>query len=165
MQSATEISNLNEKIINTLKQKENKNFEGVDVCLVRIKQEKDFCNLTFAGAKRPLFIFNAENSTIKRIKGVRKTIGGNINSFNKVDYEQEQFILHKNDIIYLTSDGFVDQHNPKRKRFGTEPFTKLLENIALKELSTQENILLEKLNNWQLTENQTDDIAILGVKF
>ena len=67
-------------------------------------------------------------------------------------------------MIYLTTDGYVDQNNPAIKKFGTRNLTKLLKEIAEKKLPEQRQILEYKLDGHQAAELQRDDITIVGIK-
>ena len=66
--------------------------------------------------------------------------------------------------MYLTTDGYIDQNNKERKRFGTKIFENILNKIASKELSEQKQILETELDNWQSKEKQRDDITVIGIK-
>ena len=72
--------------------------------------------------------------------------------------------MQKHDLLYLTSDGYVDQNNKERRRFGSKKFTDILNKIALKKLTEQKQILETELAQWQGNEKQRDDITIVGIK-
>ena len=122
---------LNLGIRKSLKQDITENHDGMDLCLCRIEEEPHnssnltysplthsllthskptHSKVTFVGAKRPLFYYKSQEKELKRIKGSRKSIGGYYQN-NKVEFTNQEIILQKNDIIYLTTDGYIDQNN------------------------------------------------------
>ena len=101
------------------------------------------------------------------IKGNRKAIGG------RQKEEKRFFTNHRIDIpgkgqdgimLYLTTDGFVDQHNPRNRRYGSSRFKKFLRDHAHMEAERQGEILLEELKNHQGDEEQRDDITVIGLR-
>ena len=84
--------------------------------------------------------------------------------YNKIVFTNKEIILQQNDLIYLTTDGYIDQNNKERKRFGTKKFENILNKIANMELSEQKQILETELDNWQRNEKQRDDITVVGIK-
>ncbi len=151
-------------IIKSLKQNKSRNNDGMDVCLCRIeKQENQGAYIQFSGAKRPLFLYKADSGKIEIIKGSRRSIGGVRRNLKK-SFATNLINVEKNDILYLTSDGYIDQNNSKRERFGTKNFVKLLNKIATKDLNKQKEILDVKLTDYIGISKQRDDITILGVK-
>ncbi len=156
---------LNLLVVKTLKQKETNTGmnDGMDVVLCRIEMLDNKYNFTFAGAKRALFYYNSEKKEVERIKGSRLTIGGYIQNKNE-KFENRTFIAHKNDTIYLMTDGYIDQNNKERKRFGSPRVKRLIAEIGHLSASEQYNAFEQKLNNWQKEEMQRDDITLLGLR-
>ncbi len=157
---------LHKGIIYALKQEKTENSDGMDVCLCKLEKQKDNnTKITFSGAKRPLYYFEKSKNKLTRLKGDRKTIGGKKVGRNTISkFTNTKIILQKNDLIYLTTDGYIDQNNKERKRFGSKKLEKLLNNIANKTLVEQKQILEIELDNWQGTESQRDDITVIGIK-
>ena len=67
-------------------------------------------------------------------------------------------------MIYLTSDGYIDQNNNERHRFGTVKFMKLLRIISNRPTIAQRQVLLRELIDFMEGEEQRDDISIWGIK-
>ncbi len=157
---------LHKGIIHALKQEKTDNSDGMDVCFCKIeKQEENKTKITFSGAKRPLYYFENNKNKFTKIKGDRKIIGGKkigVNTISK--FTDTEIILQKNDLIYLTTDGYIDQNNKERKRFGSKRLEFTINNIANKTLTEQKQTLETELDNWQGTEEQRDDITIIGIK-
>ena len=80
--------------------------------------------------------------------------------------------LQPEDIVYIFSDGYVDQTGGKEgKKFKMPAFKKLLINIHTSPMEIQKSILentLEAWRNQQIREGvfheQTDDIIVMGLK-
>jgi len=158
------LEQLNIGIKHSLKQETSSNRDGMDVCLCRLEVLPDGqTEITYCGAKRPLFHFNHKKRKIERFKGTRKSIGGS--SRKPEAFKDQKFILEHGDELFLTSDGYIDQNNPKRDRFGTPKFTSLLQLIAGKPMNLQRNMLNDALNEFMDGEEQRDDILVIGLKY
>lgn len=147
-----------------LQQDEQMNNDGMDVCLVMIESKRDSADVqvTFAGAKRPLFHY-CEGLGFHEVKGDRKSVGG-WQKEKLVTFTNVQLDLKKGACLYLTSDGFVDQHSLTNKKYGTKKLRKILENISPLDLKVQEEHLTNELNTHQSTQLQRDDITVFALK-
>ncbi len=157
------LEKINHDIQYLLKQDTTNNSEGMDmsVCLIN-RMSDNSVEITFAGAKQNLFFYNLQEKKLKRIKGDRKSIGGYHN--RNFEFTNYSFVAQKNEILYFTSDGYIDQANPERKRFGTKRLMALIEKISNKTMHEQKEILTVSLNKWKQKELQRDDISIVGLK-
>ena len=153
---------LNNLIIKSLSQETTNNRDGMDLALVRIIKDKEKFDICFAGAKRPL-VYYEKGKNIEVIKGSRRSVGG-IMAFTSFEYEQKKVILEKDDMIYLSTDGLIDQNNKERRRFGTPRFLKLLNEIKDLPLQEQKIEILTKLEEFKQDEHQRDDITVWGIK-
>lgn len=162
------LKELNKGILNALEQEDSKDSEvndGMDICLCRFcKNDEHTTNVRFAGAKRPLIIWRSAYNKIEQIKGTRKSLGGAHNPRNKEVFTNHDVEITNEDVIYLTSDGYIDQNNIERKRFGTNNFFEIINKIGNQPLSEQKKILSTQLNNYMGAEAQRDDITVLGLK-
>ena len=73
-------------------------------------------------------------------------------------------MLPKGSLIYLTSDGYVDQNNPDRKKLGEKRLLELLQEHSGLSLPEQKSILENTLDDFQQGVDQRDDILVMGVK-
>ena len=110
-----------------------------------------------------LLYFSDKSKTIIKIKGNRRTVGG-ILTKNIKQYTDFQLLLSKGDGVFLTTDGFADQHNKQRKRFGTRRLIEALEKNLDEPMQMQKILLEKELKEWQGIEEQRDDIVIVGIK-
>ena len=158
------LEELNKQVIDSLHQKNSENRDGMDAIICRIDKQKSNPIITFCGAKRPFIYFNSEQKKIISIKGTRKSIGGFQSELNTQQFKDFTLEIPKNSFIYLTSDGYIDQHNQERKKIGSQNLFNLLNKISTKSASEQGNLIKEFKNNWQQNEMQTDDVTIWGIK-
>ncbi|MBN2893183.1 MAG: SpoIIE family protein phosphatase [Bacteroidales bacterium] len=158
------LNTINEDVRKLLKQDVTDNVEGMDIGLCLLRKEKERTYITYSGAKISLFHYQKEKKQIEQIKGVRKSIGGVFFKFTQIDFTNNQIIASKGDMIYMTSDGYIDQNNIERRRFGTKKLHSLLEKIAENELTVQQLIIEEEHEKWKNKEQQRDDISMIGIK-
>ncbi len=156
------LSLLNERIIESLRQDETENNDGMDVCFISIDLKSK--EIAFSGAKRPLFIYNKKTSILDEIKGDRISIGGAKNNKKGEAFNNHIIKAETGDILYLSSDGLTDQNNPERKRFGSSKLKEIIvENIS-EPMEVQKEVIEKELNEFQKDEEQRDDITLIGIK-
>jgi PAS domain S-box-containing protein len=132
--------------------------DGMDVVVCEIDHREMI--LSVSGANGCLCI--VRNDEIIKIRTDKYHIG-NAES-NKV-FNCHKIPVMKGDLIYLFSDGFIDQFGgPLGKKFGSKNFLELLLTLSKLDVFEQENYLLNTLCKWQGEEEQTDDITILGIR-
>ena len=73
--------------------------------------------------------------------------------------------VQEEDIIYLFSDGFVDQMGgPKGKKFMPKRFRQILIDHSTLPLEEQNQKLKEVFAQWKGEKSQMDDVCVFGVK-
>lgn len=148
-----------------LNQDQSQNNDGMDMVLYYVEEQPDKkFKVVFAGAKNPCIYYNSKSDKIEFIKGSRKSIGGIRSKRSTQFYEAQEFTLQSNDIIYLISDGFIDQLNIDKERFSRTRFVEMLEKYKNLPVSRQKQEFEKELNNHQKNEKQTDDITFIGIK-
>ncbi len=148
------------KLMQVLQQKETGNQHGMDLSIVVISEQNEGFRIRFGGAGQKLYY--SENQILKTLKGSPKKVGGFFNP--KKSFGQQELYLQKGAILYLASDGFIDQNNPIRRKFGSVQFMKLLEKIQFLSFGEQQEILQNTLADFQQNEPQRDDITIVGLR-
>ncbi len=155
------LEELNQSIRTALRQNQEgaESRDGMDICLVKIEDRK----VTFAGAKRPLYI--NRNGKIETFKGDLASIGGRQKELRRKYSEQVIDLSDEPDKIwiYLTTDGYVDQPDSERNRIGTNLFTEILLKTASAGGSEQLLELNNVLTDHRGTEEQRDDITVMGI--
>ncbi len=118
----------------------------------------------FCGAKRPLICYNSSTDDFVYIRGTRKSIGGFGTVKNEQEFIDQEIILNKNYIIFLTSDGYTDQHNHVRKKIGTKQLLEIIKNNVKLDINSQKKILYNYFSEWRQNQIQTDDTTIWAIK-
>ncbi len=158
---------LDKGIIDSLKQEQTSNRDGMDGALCSIYEEEDGKKIVeFVGARNPLII--VRNGEHEKIKGDKLSIGGEKTS-DKLK-TNKTFTTHRIEVsepsmFYIFSDGFQDQFGgPKDSKYMTKKLHKLMANIGHLPIAEQGKIFESELNEWKGTGDQIDDILIIGFK-
>jgi serine phosphatase RsbU (regulator of sigma subunit) len=117
--------------------------------------------MMFAAAKQTLFVMR--NGELLELDGDRKSIGG-ANAGNARDFSTKELILQKGDILYFTTDGYIDQNSPDRVRFNKKRFRTLIEEAYQQPIQPQRKAFENTLASHQQGAEQRDDITVIGVK-
>ena len=124
----------------------------------------DSMSLHFSGAKRPLYYLPKGSKEILTVKGSLLPVGGRRRT-GKRRFERKEMEVYSGDLLYLTSDGFVDQNAPDRKKYGTKRLLKTFVKLAGEPMEKQAEYLENELNNHiQKDGIQRDDITVIGIK-
>jgi serine phosphatase RsbU (regulator of sigma subunit) len=132
--------------------------DGMDVglCVIDKKRKK----LTYSGAFFPLYLIR--NKTLSEIKGDKLIIGMNPDGLPYTDHEYD---LKDDDILYIFSDGYVDQFGGiDNKKFMYRRFRYLLLSIHGFPFDNQKAILDENIRNWMGKNVQVDDMMVIGFR-
>jgi serine phosphatase RsbU (regulator of sigma subunit) len=121
-------------------------------------------SLIFAGAKRPLYLYQKTTNQLLKIVGDKKSIGGRQKEIKR-HFTDHHVKFSNGDTLYMNSDGFVDQHNADGKKFGSLKLEALLQDIGIFDAASQKQQLIKSLDKHQENESQRDDITLIGVKF
>lgn len=141
--------------------------DGMDISLVIINSEEN--RIYYSGAQQT--IYHRSKEDLKLYKGSPFPIGGYYLDM-ELNYDTYCFDYEIGDMLYLTSDGYIDQFGGKNvdeRRFGGKKFKqkRLKQRIdEIHELSVerQKEKLLASFYNWKGDLNQIDDVCILGVR-
>jgi serine phosphatase RsbU (regulator of sigma subunit) len=156
------LEKLHQNIYSALDQANSNDENGMEIAVCCLENLGAKVSLSFAGAKRALYYNEYNSLIIKELEENRRAIGGQQKNYNP--FEKQQIYLQKPALLYLCSDGFVDQNSPNRKKFGTNRLHSLLENVSQFPFEQQKNEILETLRAHQATAEQRDDILFLGIR-
>lgn len=155
------LKQLDQEVVNTLRQNENKNSrDGMDVGLLKL--QLDTRQWSFAGAHRPMVMYS--NGHISEIKGSKCAIGGCQGTKKNKEIEATAGQWKSGDMCYLFSDGYADQFNLKGEKFMAKRLKKLFQEIGHLPANEQHNILKAQFEQWKLGSTQMDDVLIIGVR-
>ncbi len=136
--------------------------DGMEMALCCIDADNGV--LTFAGARRPLFLFRhgRGDQAFEEIKGDRKSIGGRQKEARR-KFTDHRLPYRPGDCIYLTTDGFVDQPNPDGAKYGSRRLRQFLTSMGPMGMDAQETALVAEWRAHQGAAAQRDDVTIIGV--
>jgi len=159
--AASALDLLRQNVITSLNQEgsETNTKDGMDmsICVYDFKE----MTMEFAGAYNPMYMIR--DGELSTVKADRMPIG--IHDRDNIPFTNIKFDLHKGDIFYILSDGFIDQFGgPKGKKYMTKRFKKLLLEIYEKPMADQKEILWRTLLEWRGDIEQLDDIIVIGVR-
>jgi serine phosphatase RsbU (regulator of sigma subunit) len=139
--------------------KEGEAADGMDMALCILHKDRKL--LEFAGAYIPIYVVH--NGQFIEYKADRMPIG--IYHGKKESFKNNEIKVSKGDIVYFLSDGFIDQFGgPDGGKFKRANLKKLLSQISMKPLSEQKEILISQFEKWKGSNNQVDDVTVIGVK-
>lgn len=155
---------LNASLQNTLNKysSEDEILDGLDISFGVLNTKSNM--FLYSSAMHTFYI--ARNNELTEYKGNRKPIGGISEALIKEpNFTTHVIQLEKNDMIYFTTDGYIDQfHFKTDKRFSKTKLKQLLLTINSKSAKEQKEILLDEHLKWKGTLTQTDDICFVGFK-
>ena len=151
--------------------------DGMDMAIAVIDREKR--ELQFAGAYNPLYLvrnkdvvnkteigaeepLEGERALLFELKGDKQPIG--------IHWQEKKFTtqvvpLKEGDIVYVFSDGYVDQYGGvHRKKFKTQQFKDLLLSVQAEPMDKQKQLLEQSFENWKGNIEQIDDVCVIGVR-
>ncbi|EAY31918.1 GAF domain-containing SpoIIE family protein phosphatase [Microscilla marina] len=154
---------LNHNIRLALKQDTSNNKDGMDlgICRIASPDENGKIAVVYAGAKRPLY--TVHQGELVELPGDRYSIGGWF-GVDLPEFTNKTITLEVGDVIYITTDGYSDAANERRKKFGRRKLKKLLFAHNEKSMQHQKRFLHQALNDHQLNTEQRDDITVVGVR-
>ncbi len=143
---------------------EKQGTEGLDAIIVRIDKNQEEPEIKFSGARIDLFYFNSRTKLVTRYRGAKRSLGYVKATRNQDVFTSIIMTFHRHDVIYLSTDGYMEQVDKNKRRFGSQRFVDLLQKIGSEPIDKQEEILKEKLIEYMGDERQRDDISVIGIK-
>ncbi len=133
--------------------------DGMDCVMVKIN--KTSLMLEYSGANNPLWIIR--NDALIELKADKMSVGRSLSEHHS--FTKQEFQLHKNDMLYLFTDGYADQFGgPKGKKYKYKPLNELLISMNQLPLNQQLSILESTFQNWKGSLEQVDDVCVIGIK-
>ena len=155
--------------------------DGMDCSLLVINQDRT--QLSFASANNPVFIIRLVRHSVldtesdNEVTAQARNDGYELIEFKpdkmpvgKHDNDKDSFTLHtallqKEDVIYALTDGFPDQFGgDKGKKYMIKNLKELLSQIAHLPMLEQEQKLADEFDKWKGSNEQVDDVCIIGVR-
>ena len=159
---ATILTELNRRVKETLHRSDPRGLadDGLDIGLC---YWEDGRRIVFAGAKISLFINRMGH--VQLIRGNNKSLGYR-RSKPDLSFSNNEWLLEAGDVLYLTSDGFIDQNGGDRDYpFGRKRFIDTLSGLSGQSLSQQRDGLIAAWQSYMGEEMQRDDVTVFGFTF
>lgn len=157
----TVLNNLRANIINALSQTDDvgQNKDGMDIALIAYDFESRL--LHYAGANNAAII-RRDNQLIELLPDKMPI---SIYRDIKAPFTLQTIEIKPNDILYMYTDGYIDQFGGKNeKKFKSNNFKELLLWLPLDSMENQGRELSEVFDRWKGTLEQVDDVFVLGVR-
>lgn len=132
--------------------------DGLDaaVCFINPYQK----TVTYAGANQPLVYL--KDNELSYVKGDRQSIGYK-KSDTSFSFTNHIIPIEEKTTFYLFSDGYKDQIGGiNRRGFGQKKFFKLLQDIHHHRFDKQKEELIGAFEAYKKSNDQVDDITIIG---
>jgi transcriptional regulator with GAF, ATPase, and Fis domain/tetratricopeptide (TPR) repeat protein len=157
---AKALTSIDEKLVKLIKKSSEASAnDGMDIALCTY--EKRYKILSYAGAHRPLILIR--DKQIIEYRPNKFSIGGH--STEGKNFVMTEIKLKTNDIVYLLTDGYVDQFGGDNgKKFKFKSFKELVVSISDKPMKEQKQIIDETFEQWRGSLEQIDDVCVIGVK-
>jgi ligand-binding sensor domain-containing protein/serine phosphatase RsbU (regulator of sigma subunit) len=137
--------------------------DGMDLSLCIIND--DDLTLTYAGANSSILIFNPfkeEKDAITEFRSDRMPIGYHL---IMKSFSSQTIKLSKGEVIYLYSDGIVDQFGgPQNKKFQHAKLRQFILEHKDLPIETQGIVLEQTFDSWKGNSFQVDDVLVMGLK-
>lgn len=163
---ATILEMLAKEIISSLNQNRNFNGDGLDISLCRFDKDNsgNIYKMIFAGAKNSIYYYDVKKNTYEVLAADRISIGSTIAEHKNHKFSQQSVFTRQGDIVYMITDGIIDQNNKERKRFGRIRFIDTLKRIRNQKMSDQKIEIVKTLEQYAEKEEQRDDITVMGIR-
>lgn len=156
------LASIDTYVVRELRQREVGNLvsTGMDISLCLFDDSTG--ELSFSGAYQGLII--KEDEHIELIRGDRRSLGGTF------QHATSGYTLHRRKIkpgqcCYLLTDGILDQFGgPSNKKFTRRRFLQLIEELGQESMYEQELLIKNRLQDWKGTNEQIDDILVMGIR-
>lgn len=159
--SAEVLNQLRANIIGSLSQRgeEGATKDGMDIALLALNWKS--MTVQYAGAYNPLYLIR--DGELLETKPDRMPIG--LHQRDQEPFTNHIVDLKKGDVMYIFSDGYIDQFGgPKGKKFMSKKFKELLLEVHQKPMDEQKEILIQRNLDWRGEIEQVDDIIVIGIR-
>jgi serine phosphatase RsbU (regulator of sigma subunit) len=157
------IETVNSAIQTTLNQQYSDNTDGMDMSLISCRKQNSFIEINFCGAKLPIYLLKRKTGEIIRIKGDVKPIGGIY--YDHISYTAKKILAESDDIIFLLSDGIIDQNSKTRKKFGTPKLIEMLKELEYMPFENHQRYVGEQILAHMDGVEQRDDMTLMMIHF
>ncbi len=139
--------------------------DGMDMTLLSIPKEPNAEGqfvIDFAGAQNSLYVVDNVTKELTEYKTDKQPVA--YYPYMK-PFTNYQITVNKGDTLYMTTDGYPDQFGgEKEKKFMYKKLKELLAANSHLSMDEQHHALHLTFDNWQGTQDQVDDVTVMGIK-
>lgn len=162
------LNRLKEKLVQSVitTESDEEAYDGMDIAVCMI--DREYHVLRYAGAL--LSVFHVSNIGKKDKEMKLEQLKSDIHPISMKSYghhifETSDIPFEDGDMLYMLSDGYADQFGgTEGRKFLTTNLKEFLLSVADKPLYKQREKLNVKFEKWKGTNEQIDDITILGIR-
>lgn len=163
------LSQLDQEIRHLLPQDVTGNTTGMDLSILHIEQTETAgeYKVEVSSARSPIFYYSQRKQELIRLRGDHFSIGQRRKrkfEVETIDFSVRNLTLYSGDILYIGSDGLIDQNSPSRERFGTKRLLDITEKLAPLPLEEQRKELRKTINAFCGREPLRDDVLWVGMR-
>lgn len=148
-------------VIEELSKHEDAMSDGMDISLCAF--EKGTNRFNWSGANNPIWIWRKARKALDEISADKQPIGNHHAPTPFTEYNLE---LHAGDRVFLFSDGFQDQFGgEKRKKLMRKGLRQLLLESVHLPMDQQKEYLQEAFEAWKGSNEQVDDVCMVGYEY
>ncbi|MCS7072895.1 MAG: tetratricopeptide repeat protein [Bacteroidia bacterium] len=134
--------------------------DGMDIALCCIDTQMK--EIQFAGAYNSLFI--SKRGQVEEIKADKLSVGGDQKEVFRI-FTNHRLPYFGGETLYLCTDGFMNQFGGnEQKRFQSKRMKELFTKYRAYDMTEQAALFEKEFNEWKGTNEQTDDVLILGIR-
>ncbi|MDY0281678.1 MAG: two-component regulator propeller domain-containing protein [Salinivirgaceae bacterium] len=132
--------------------------DGLDIAIVAIDEKSK--TIQYSGANSPMYLIR--NGELIEYKADKASVAIHI---KMVPFTSQTFTYSKGDSIYLFTDGFPDQFGgPKSTKLKSKAFKELIQQNFHTKFEDQYAYFIKFFNAWKGTQEQIDDVTLVGIK-
>ena len=156
---------LHEGIVSSLRQDSDEESaqDGMDMSVCSINKKSN--EVLFAGAMNSMFVANKDSIT--EVSANLRGIGGVMRRRKKAEtkFTEQKVDVSKGSMIYLFSDGYMDQFGGANKeKFNIARFKTVLTEIQDLKPNQQKEKMEKAINEWKGSCDQIDDMLVIGAR-
>ena len=153
------LNELHNGIVQTLKQEETENRDGMDMSLCVLDKKTN--EIQFSGAKNSLLYVTPEDK-VYQIKGDRLHVGGVARQIER-NFTAHTLQPKKGTRFYLLTDGYLDQFGGKYgKKYSSRRFQFFIEKMQENHIYELQHEVERNFIEWKGSEKQIDDVLVIG---
>lgn len=153
------LETVGESIRRSLRQENDSIFKGIELSVCVLDRKSG--NLSYSGAFSSMYV--VKNGILCELKGERDLVGYSSSGRNSFSKHIEP--SSEGACIYLFTDGFIDQFGGSSgKKYKAPSFRNKLCAIHKQSMNQQLKTLKKEFDTWKGSEEQVDDVTIIGIR-